>query len=267
MEVKRKVVLLGDAAVGKTSLVKRFVYDMFEDRYIVTIGTKVSKKTIKMEWGGLSIDFTLMVWDVLGQQGYTRVQEAAFRGADGALLVCDLTRRETLTSISAYWLPMLTNVAAVPSVLLANKCDLPDWQIDEPMLERAAEAMGVPYFLTSAKTGENVEEAFTKLARLMLLFEPVEVGGETRHRMESLKDILDYVINDFAEKHWNMEDAMAIVTAQLNSMGVDIRNPTIHGVKTLIERLYAIEKDYLPLEEAQQNRIKRLSLLKHVKWA
>ncbi len=267
MEVKRKIVLLGDAAVGKTSLVRRFVYNVFDDRYIMTIGTKVSKKIIKMKWDDLDIDLKLMIWDVLGQQGFTRVQEAAFKGSDGALLVCDLTRKDTLYNISRYWLPVLERVAGVPAVLLANKSDLEGWEFTEDELNRYSQSLGVPYLLTSAKTGKNVEEAFHHLAELMFKFDPVTTSGEeSESELETLKDALDYIMHDFCDNYGNFEDGMAVLTAHMKLVGIDVETPKPYHLINLVDRLYSLEKDYLGVEKAQDLRIKRLGIIKRVKW-
>ncbi len=267
MEIKRKVVLLGDAAVGKTSLVRRFVYDVFEDKYIMTIGTKVSKKVIEMNWEGLNITLSLMVWDVLGQQGFTQVQETAFRGADGALLVCDLTRKDTLHSIAHYWLPVLERVAGVPAILLANKSDLDNWAMSEDEIRQFSENIGVPYLLTSAKTGKNVELAFSKLAEMTFIFYPVIVESAEEKNPETLKDALDYIMNDFAGSYGEYDDGMAVLTANMKLVGIDIENPKAQQLISLIDRLYSIEKDYLGVEKAQINKIRRLGILKRVRWS
>src|SRR2546430_10752896 len=102
MEVKRmkvKVCLIGEAAVGKTSLIRRFVLDNFDDKYIQTLGTKVSKKELASPspdgTGDLKIDMT--IWDIMGQKGFRELlKEAYFYGARGIIAVCDVTRRETL---------------------------------------------------------------------------------------------------------------------------------------------------------------------------
>src|SRR5207249_1578112 len=96
--IKRKILLLGDASVGKTSLIRRFVVDKFSDDYITTIGTKVTKKDLRFDQGNRTVDLSMMIWDVLGQKGYKGIQESAFRGARGVILVFDLTRPETKAS-------------------------------------------------------------------------------------------------------------------------------------------------------------------------
>ena len=266
MDIKRKVVLLGDAAVGKTSLVRRFVHDVFDDKYIMTIGTKVSKKTIEMEWEGININLSLMIWDVLGQQGFTQVQETAFKGSDGALLVCDLTRKETLYSIAHYWLPILERVAGVPAVLLANKSDIGNWAVSHEEIENFANQFGMPFLLTSAKTGENVEEAFQELAKMTFIFYPVIVENSGEKMPTTLKEALDYIMNDFCKSYGNYDDGMAILTANMKLLGVDIEHPAAQGLIALIDKLYTIEKDYMDIKKAQEKKIARLGILKRVRW-
>ncbi len=261
MEFKRKVVLLGDTAVGKTSLVRRFVYDQFSDRYIQTIGTKVSKKTVEVEYEGENYSLTLVIWDVLGQQGYTNVQRTAFKGSDGAIFVCDLTRRDSLYSILHYWLPTLESVAGVPGVLLANKSDLENWEIEKVELEEISRITGLPYLITSAKTGENVEEAFGELAKLMIMFKPIRSVEEQKRKIESTKDVLDYIMADFCRAYGNWNDAMAILEANMRAMGMDMRNPTMEQLRMLIEKLYRIELYRIGQDKAQSNEIKRLGIL------
>src|SRR3972149_9514351 len=93
---KKKGVLLGDSAVGKPSLIKRFVLDAFEDSYVATVGSKVTKKELAIPRPDKTVNLTMMIWDLLGQEGYTSFHTWTFQGVYGAILVADLTRRETL---------------------------------------------------------------------------------------------------------------------------------------------------------------------------
>src|SRR5439155_1175148 len=157
--IKRKILLLGDGAVGKTSLIRRFVVDKFSDEYITTIGTKVTKKDLRIESPGKAIDLTFMIWDVLGQKGYKGIQESSFQGAKGALLMYDVTRLETAESLQNYWIPHLLVVTnPIPLVVVGNKVDLADSRRQaQEELDDLKEALGVTGFLSSAKTGQNVE--------------------------------------------------------------------------------------------------------------
>jgi small GTP-binding protein len=158
----RKVCLLGDGAVGKTSLVRRFVEDVFDDKYLMTFGTKVTKKALEMG----EVDLTLMIWDVLGQKGTKSLQSAYYRGANGAILVCDITRPESIRNLTAWKEDLQAIVGETPVVLVANKCDL--GADNQQVLDEIGRALGREFILTSALTGEGVEEAFNALARSIL---------------------------------------------------------------------------------------------------
>jgi small GTP-binding protein len=125
----RKICLIGDGAVGKTSLVRRYVLDVFSDDYLSTFGAKVSKKVITLD----DVELTLMIWDILGQKSGASMHSAYFSGANGALIVCDGTRPETLDSLNS-WYQEFTRVAGkVPVIPLANKCDLPSVVTEESL--------------------------------------------------------------------------------------------------------------------------------------
>ncbi len=173
--VKVKVCLVGPGSVGKTSLIRRFVHDEFDDQYIITMGAKVSKKELTVnDEGGTPSHVDMMIWDIMGQadfqdplkgaffKGATR---AFFDGADGILAVCDVTRKNTLHQLRS-WVAAVQDVAGdIPVHFLANKVDLTDQvSFEEEELRGVAEEHGSPYSYTSAKTGENVQLAFQRLA-------------------------------------------------------------------------------------------------------
>lgn len=167
--MKVKVCFIGDAGVGKTSLIKRFVLDVFDDRYIATIGTKVTKKIVEVDSGGDSVKVMMLIWDIMGQKGFRELlREAYFFGAHGAIAVCDLTNKETLEELR-YWIKALTDVAGdVPLVFAGNKADLEnETVVKEADLQELAEKYEAEAFLTSAKTGQNVENMFKALGSAM----------------------------------------------------------------------------------------------------
>lgn len=168
--MKVKVCFIGDAGVGKTSLIKRFVLDVFDDRYIATIGTKVTKKIVDVEGPEGPAKVMMLIWDIMGQKGFRELlREAYFFGAHGAIAVCDLTNKETLEELR-YWVKALTDVAGdVPIVFAGNKADLENERVikEEDLKELASKYKGTA-FLTSAKTGQNVEAAFKQLAAEMM---------------------------------------------------------------------------------------------------
>jgi small GTP-binding protein len=165
----KKVCLLGDFAVGKTSLVRRFVYDLFDDKYISTIGVKVSRKTVAVAHNGDVVQLNMMLWDLAGSEEFTPVRGSYVRGTAGALLVCDLTRSETLDNLRVYAeeLRLVSPDAFV--ILVANKRDLTEeLQVTPIQLEHISTELDAPYYLSSAKTGEEVETVFRHLARMLV---------------------------------------------------------------------------------------------------
>jgi small GTP-binding protein len=163
--IQKKVALLGASGVGKTSLVRRFVDSLFDDRYLTTIGVKVDKKLVSV--GG--DDVTLMLWDVAGAEERFTVPTSYVRGAAGFLLVVDGTRAETLTAAADISRQILRDLGDLPFVLVFNKADLVDqWQMTD---DDAAGDFGTePVYAvkTSAKTGEGVEDAFHQLAAALV---------------------------------------------------------------------------------------------------
>jgi small GTP-binding protein len=159
----KKICLLGDGGVGKTSLIRRYVLDIFDDQYIQTFGAKVSKKVLELEDVGL----TLMIWDVLGQKTQKALHSTYYSGANGALLVCDMTRPETLSNLRDWAVDLREVSGDIPIIVAGNKSDL-EMRVDRLDLERLAGELGATAILTSALTGENVQEAFEKLGRRIM---------------------------------------------------------------------------------------------------
>lgn len=158
--LQKKICLLGDFAVGKTSLVRQWVEGRFDDKYLSTIGVKISRKTLRRAYGEL----TLLVWDLAGGEEFN-TQAAYLRGVAGALIVCDLTRRSTLLALERYAGQVRTVNARAPLVLVGNKIDLTtDRVVSDADLRDMSAALGGPFCLASARTGNQVEMAFVRLA-------------------------------------------------------------------------------------------------------
>ncbi len=260
-EVKKKIVLLGDGAVGKTSLISRFVLNKFGEKYIATIGTRVSKKSVKIG----NTDVILLIWDVLGQKGYQRVQWASFKGANGAFLVADLTRRSTLESLNKYWLPELEKIAPdIPIIYIGNKSDLPNREIQEEDIQTIADERGTEYIITSAKTGDNVEWAFKKMAEMLINSKSVEIKDTPTKEIHTLRDVVDYIIDDFSKNYGDMNDAMPIIRHQAELAGLNIAHPTPESVRRFIEKLENVEIAFKGPQKAEQLKFKRIKMLKKV---
>ena len=168
-KLMKKICLLGDGAVGKTSLIRKFVFDSFDDKYIMTFGTKVSKKEVSISRNGQDFNMTFLIWDILGQRVHDNIHSAYYQGASGAFIVCDATRIETLEHIDD-WIRVFRNVNAnAPVILLGNKSDLKDeMQFGQDELGEVGAKHDMKNHLTSAKTGAHVEESFLELGNQVI---------------------------------------------------------------------------------------------------
>ncbi len=168
-----KLCLAGDQGVGKTALVRRFVSNTFDEGYTSTLGAKVSSRKYTVqdpEQPGTAYDVAAAVWDVMGQASFREaLKDAFFARAQGVLLVCDATRAETLHTLPA-WSNAVRSVAGqVPAVVLLNKWDLAGEAKSIPAeVKSLCASRGWRWLPTSAKTGENVEEAFRAVAEIYI---------------------------------------------------------------------------------------------------
>lgn len=162
--IQKKICLLGGFAVGKTSLVSRFVHSIFSDKDLTTVGVKIEKKSLTLDKGALD----LVVWDIYGEDDFQKVRMSYLRGASGYLLVVDGTRKSTLDTALALHDAAAQTIGKVPCVLVINKADLASlWEIDQATVTRMLQS-GWRVMQTSAKSGEGVEEVFATLGRAML---------------------------------------------------------------------------------------------------
>jgi len=162
--LQKKICMLGAFAVGKTSLVRRFVYSIFSPDYMTTVGATIDRKDVQASGKPM----TMVLWDLYGEDDFQKIRWSHFNGAFGFLLVADGTRRSTLDKAIELEQKAREAVGALPFVFVINKSDLSDeWEIDAEA-EAPLAAKGWKILHTSANTGEGVEEAFLSLAHAML---------------------------------------------------------------------------------------------------
>ena len=161
-----KICVVGDFAVGKTSVIERFVNNQFSNKYLTTVGVKIDTKEISLAEVGVAIK--LIIWDVAGADEFGAKEFAYLRGAAGFVFVVDGTRSHTLTSVENLRKQILDRFGERPSVLLLNKSDLTGmWQLTQDKVESLRGDFEEIY-RTSAKTGDDVETALTALAELIV---------------------------------------------------------------------------------------------------
>jgi small GTP-binding protein len=166
---KYKICLVGAFSVGKSSLVRRFVHEVFDDRYTTTLGVKIETKEVELNGDRVK----LVVWDMEGADGadqeadlVTSRMEAYLQKVDGVLLVADGTRAGTFNTALRLNKWLAENRTSVPVVLLLNKADLVnEWQITPQQVEDISASLHC--FTTSALSGENVERTFKHLAQIL----------------------------------------------------------------------------------------------------
>lgn len=168
-DVTLKISLAGDPAVGKTSLVRRFISKTFDERYVSTLGTRVASLQFPIEnpqRPGTTLVVGAAIWDIMGSHDFrTLLKEAFFTNANAVLLVCDRTFPESFYNLPDWYQTVASVAGTIPVRVLLNKSDLQSpASLSSEEVAKVCESLGWPWFATSAKTGENVELAFRSVA-------------------------------------------------------------------------------------------------------
>jgi len=162
--IKKKVVMLGSFAVGKTSLVQRFVNSIFSEKYHTTIGVKIDQKIINTN----DTEVNLLLWDIHGDDDYQKIKPAYIMGSSGCLIIMDGTRRTSLEKGKELIETAKKNAPNSHILILINKSDLKeDWDINEDDINKL-KSQGFEVLETSAKTNDSVDFAFKHISELML---------------------------------------------------------------------------------------------------
>jgi Ras-related protein Rab-1A len=182
-----KLVIVGNSAVGKSSLLLRFADGTFNDNYFTTIGVDFRFKTLNID----SKNIKLQIWDTAGQEKFRTITNTYYKNAQGVILVFDLTSKESLDDLAKYWINEVESYADPDTriFLIGNKKDMAEQRvISEADAEQFARERKLDYFETSAKTDENVRATFEHITRK--LYQEVEKGGKKKPdgvRMEDAK--------------------------------------------------------------------------------
>ncbi len=158
-----KIVFLGEGAVGKTSLVGRFVYDSFEGDYLATIGTDIHLKMVQVD----DVLVKLVIWDIAGQDNFAQLRKAYYMNASGAFFVYDTSRAETIERVDNWVDALYAVTVEIPLIICENKSDL-ESTISQEVKDAVVEKHKVKMIKTSAKEDTNVEEAFKEMTRKIL---------------------------------------------------------------------------------------------------
>ena len=249
-ELMKKVCIYGDPNVGKTSLVRRFVSGKYEDKYISTLGTVISKKYIIEP--NTDINMTMMLWDVSGQREFQRIHAAAFKNATAGFVVCDMTRPDTVSCLPD-WVTNFREHAGpdAPVSILVNKTDLGQNKKVIDAIQASVESLGLPVYKTSAKTGDNVERAFSEMASHIINNNQNELKDETMHNstrdvpehFTSPQILLDYIMMRFCDTLGDHELGMHILRKQISDMKVNFQKITKEQVCQLVTNLTPIMKE------------------------
>jgi GTPase SAR1 family protein len=278
-------------------LIRRFVINKFDDNYLCTLGTKVTEKNLLLkDEQGAKLGLKLMIWDFMGQKGFRNIEKSGLNGTTGAILVYDISRPETLIALEEYWLPLLRDTAPdVPVVFLANKIDLlPNINKTTPEafnindFQNMVNQHKASGYLTSALTGKNVEIAFGKLGRLIVMdnLKPVSdqvteakaqahatnnllpkgiIANDTSDYDSAIVRATDEIIMDFHKSFGgDFEETMPIIRKQFEKAGMDINEPTIDGLRKAIKLLGNVESNFWSNNEVNYRMKKRLSIINQI---
>lgn len=167
LESSKKICVLGDPAVGKTSLIRRYALDSFEDTYVTTVGARMLNRTQVLQYPerGIELRLRFRIWEVSGDNRHLELYPAYYRGADGAIVVGDASRLESQVNMWKWIEGFRAAAGRVPIILLINKMDIAQaGEVDERMMDEISHEFGCPCRLASARDGSNVERVFRELA-------------------------------------------------------------------------------------------------------
>lgn len=165
MHLLFKIVVVGDGAVGKTTLATHFVKGKFIEHYKMTIGVDFFVKDVSI--GNNMIK--LQIWDTAGQERFAFIRPTYYSGTSGGLMIFDVNRSKTFKSLDKWLKEVRTNCGKIPLLLIGNKIDIDKRQVKKSKAEEFAKKNNLRYYETSAKTGEQVFDVFSELAKILFI--------------------------------------------------------------------------------------------------
>ena len=170
-----KILTIGESGVGKTCILRRFVENKFLKNHLATIGIDFKTKTLIIN----KQEIKLKIWDTAGQERFRNITTQYYKGADGIVLIYDVTDDASYEKIRDWMEQILSNTKRedIGLVLLGNKCDMEPRAVTEEQGNKMAEELKVSYFETSALTGQGINEAFNELTRDIMKRKGVDNGG------------------------------------------------------------------------------------------
>ena len=218
---------------------------------------KVSKKTMSLNIGGNDVRLDMMIFDILGQHDFRSLRRMYIDGSDGVMMVGDMTRVETVSSIESFWYPEMEKLLGkVPMILMGNKLDLvnPDSE-GISLIKMVSGILLCPYQLCSAKTGEGVEKTFSTFSNeLVERHLEIERSKAQSTPIENLRMAADAIMTHFCEGHDNREVAIEICAAILKESGFKIEQPTKESLQRAIDLL--AEQDRASFDDVTAERLK-----------
>jgi small GTP-binding protein len=180
-KLSSKVIVLGDGAVGKTSIVHRYVTEKFQKRYTATIGVDILNKSVKITKEVTDYEVNLNLWDIGGQDSFKLVRGKFYKQAIAALLIFDITNRKSFDNLKEWIKETYDNVEQeIPFIMIGNKVDLVDNRaISNEEVQKRAKELGISLVIeTSAVTGEGIDQAFNYLAHTIIDYHVKKINNK-----------------------------------------------------------------------------------------
>lgn len=266
-EIDKKIVVLGDGKVGKTSMIMKYLDGSFSAGYIPSTGVNAHEKELQLIYPNSIINLRMTIWDTCGQNGYNRIRDLAFDGADGAVIVGDLSRPETISSIEESWIDEVKDaMGELPIAIIGNKSDLISKRNPSiEHIESVGAKIGAKVVVASAKTGEKIDTVFRMISELFAEEVVTEIRKNDIESPSTLQGVIDYIVEDFLAQHGSMEKGMLIVRNQFREAGLDLENPDEEAVLRSLERLQKVEEILLSEGIARANCEERKKILESLK--